>query len=164
MDRLFARPDKPSRCTLPITALRLTLPSSAAIWLAESPASQSFFQLLNAIMGPGQNRHFTLSSHRGGQFLEPRDDAKLQKTAPSESLKARRSDPARQCQRPATAPKCTAATTQDQTAAGTRPPSNPITDLLNRWICVVAPAWAFASLANLHKGSHKLRSRSLDEG
>ena len=42
-DRLFARPDKPSRCTLPITALRLTLPSSAAIWLAESPAPQSFF-------------------------------------------------------------------------------------------------------------------------
>jgi hypothetical protein len=35
---------------LPITALRLILPSSAAI------------QLLDAIMGPGQNRHFTLSS------------------------------------------------------------------------------------------------------
>jgi len=79
---------------LPITALRLTLPSSAAIWLAESPAAQ-FLQLLDAIMGPGQNRHFTLSSHRGGQFLEPRDDAKLQKTAPSESLKARRAQKAR---------------------------------------------------------------------
>ena len=47
---------------------------------------------------------------------------------------------------------------------GYAPATNPITDFLNRWICVVAPAWAFASLANLHKGSHKLRSRSLDEG
>src|SRR5262249_33934476 len=42
-DGLLARPDRPSRCTLPITALRVTFPSSAAIWLAESPASQSFF-------------------------------------------------------------------------------------------------------------------------
>src|SRR5262249_22310350 len=42
-DGLLARPDRPSRCTLPITAFRVTLPSSAAIWLAESPASQSFF-------------------------------------------------------------------------------------------------------------------------
>src|SRR5579863_4385722 len=40
---LLARPERPSRCTLPITALRVTFPSSAAIWLAESPASQSFF-------------------------------------------------------------------------------------------------------------------------
>src|SRR4051812_3961130 len=40
---LLARPDRPSRCTLPITALRVTFPSSAAIWLAESPASHSFF-------------------------------------------------------------------------------------------------------------------------
>src|SRR5262249_49496099 len=40
---LLARPERPSRCTLPMTALRVTFPSSAAIWLAESPASQSFF-------------------------------------------------------------------------------------------------------------------------
>src|SRR5207248_8110595 len=39
----LARPERPRRCTLPITALRVTLPSSAAIWLAESPDSQSFF-------------------------------------------------------------------------------------------------------------------------
>ena len=39
----LARPDRPNRWTLPITALRVTLPSSAAIWLADSPASQSFF-------------------------------------------------------------------------------------------------------------------------
>src|SRR4051794_5689603 len=42
-DGLLARPDRPSRCTLPFTALRVTFPSSAAIWLAERPASQSFF-------------------------------------------------------------------------------------------------------------------------
>src|SRR6201995_5612532 len=41
-DGLLARPERPRRCTLPITAFRVTLPSSAAIWLAESPASQSF--------------------------------------------------------------------------------------------------------------------------
>src|SRR4051794_17275941 len=40
---LLARPERPSRWTLPITAFRVTLPSSAAIWLAESPPSQSFF-------------------------------------------------------------------------------------------------------------------------
>ena len=38
----LARPDRPSRCTLPITAFRVTFPSSAAIWLADNPASQSF--------------------------------------------------------------------------------------------------------------------------
>src|SRR5471030_408662 len=40
---LLARPERPSRWTLPMTAFRVTLPSSAAIWLAESPPSQSFF-------------------------------------------------------------------------------------------------------------------------
>src|SRR5258706_8142349 len=40
---LLARPERPSRWTLPITAFRVTFPSSAAIWLAESPASKSFF-------------------------------------------------------------------------------------------------------------------------
>src|SRR5438105_13432476 len=39
----LARPERPRRCTLPITALRVTLPSSAAIWLADRPDSQSFF-------------------------------------------------------------------------------------------------------------------------
>src|SRR5258708_23059691 len=39
---LLARPERPSRWTLPITAFRVTFPSSAAIWLAESPPSQSF--------------------------------------------------------------------------------------------------------------------------
>src|SRR5262249_17025052 len=41
----WARPDKPSRCTLPITALRVMPPSSAAIWLADNPSVQSFFSV-----------------------------------------------------------------------------------------------------------------------
>src|ERR1051326_2988831 len=40
----LARPDSPSRCTLPMTALRVTPPSSAAIRLAESPSAHSFFR------------------------------------------------------------------------------------------------------------------------
>src|SRR5436309_8319329 len=43
-DGVLARPDSPSRCTLPITALRVTPPSSAAIRLAESPSAHSFFR------------------------------------------------------------------------------------------------------------------------
>src|SRR4051812_36383346 len=38
------RPERPRRCTLPITALRVTPPSCLAIWLAESPSCQSFFR------------------------------------------------------------------------------------------------------------------------
>src|ERR1700744_1414958 len=34
----LARPARPSRCTLPITALRVTPPRARAIWLAESPS------------------------------------------------------------------------------------------------------------------------------
>src|SRR5260370_9650836 len=41
---VLARPDSPSRCTLPITALRVMPPSSAAIRLAESPSAHSFFR------------------------------------------------------------------------------------------------------------------------
>src|SRR6516165_8332928 len=40
-----ARSDSPSRCTLPITALRVMPPSSAAIWLADNPSVQSFFSV-----------------------------------------------------------------------------------------------------------------------
>ncbi len=39
----LARPDRPRRWTLPITALRVMPPSSPAIWLAESPSAHSFF-------------------------------------------------------------------------------------------------------------------------
>src|SRR5580704_5892198 len=44
LDVLLARPDRPSRCTLPMTALRVMPPSSAAIWLAERPSDHSFFK------------------------------------------------------------------------------------------------------------------------
>src|SRR5215472_10913416 len=44
LELLLARPDNPSRCTLPITALRVMPPSSAAIWLAERPSDHSFFR------------------------------------------------------------------------------------------------------------------------
>src|SRR6056297_3818651 len=37
------RLDMPSRCTLPITALRVTPPSSFAIWLADWPSAHIFF-------------------------------------------------------------------------------------------------------------------------
>src|SRR5207247_11369747 len=43
-DGVLARPDRPSRCTLPITALRVMPPSSTAIRLAESPSAHSFFR------------------------------------------------------------------------------------------------------------------------
>src|SRR5690349_5231800 len=42
-DADLARPDRPRRWTLPITAFRVMPPSSPAIWLAESPSAQSFF-------------------------------------------------------------------------------------------------------------------------
>src|SRR5665811_523302 len=38
---LLARPERPRRCTLPMTALRVTPPSSAATWLALRPSVQS---------------------------------------------------------------------------------------------------------------------------
>src|SRR5438874_1450115 len=55
----LARPDSPSRCTLPITALRVIPPSSAAIWLAERPSVHSFLssstrssvQLISNVLG-----------------------------------------------------------------------------------------------------------------
>jgi hypothetical protein len=40
---LVARPESPSRCTLPITALRVTPPKRLAIWLALNPSAQSLF-------------------------------------------------------------------------------------------------------------------------
>src|SRR3954447_11421060 len=40
----LARPDRPKRWTLPITALRVMPPSSAAIWLADRPSAHSFFR------------------------------------------------------------------------------------------------------------------------
>ena len=44
LEGLLARPERPRRCTLPITALRVTPPSCPATWLAESPSCQSFLR------------------------------------------------------------------------------------------------------------------------
>ena len=44
MREVVARPERPSRWTLPITALRVTLPRRPAIWLALKPSPQSFFK------------------------------------------------------------------------------------------------------------------------
>src|SRR5207302_5079314 len=41
---LLARPDRPRRCTLPMTALRVIPPSSAAIWLADRPSAHNFLR------------------------------------------------------------------------------------------------------------------------
>src|SRR3954470_13071218 len=40
----LARPDRPRRCTLPMTALRVMPPSSPAIWLADRPSAHNFFR------------------------------------------------------------------------------------------------------------------------
>src|SRR5262245_46430117 len=44
MREVVARPDRPRRCTLPITALRVTPPRRPAIWLALRPSAHSFFK------------------------------------------------------------------------------------------------------------------------
>src|SRR6516162_3149022 len=61
----LARPDSPSRCTLPITALRVMPPSSAAIWLADNPSVQSFFSV--STRSSVQVMPQILASRRGGE-------------------------------------------------------------------------------------------------
>src|SRR5881394_3183992 len=58
---LLARPERPSRCTLPITALRVTFPSSGNLAGGKAGFPQ-LLQLLDAIVGPGHYRHRTLPS------------------------------------------------------------------------------------------------------
>jgi len=41
----LARPDNPKRCTLPITAFRVTPPSCLAIWLADKPSAHNFVRI-----------------------------------------------------------------------------------------------------------------------
>src|SRR3954464_38448 len=43
-EELLARPERPRRWTLPITAFRVIPPSSPAIWLADRPSAHSFFR------------------------------------------------------------------------------------------------------------------------
>jgi hypothetical protein len=64
---LLARPERPSRWTLPITAFRVTFPSSAAIWLAESPPSQSFFSCSTRSSDQVNTVIAFFPSHRAGQ-------------------------------------------------------------------------------------------------
>src|SRR5260370_19471282 len=61
----LARPANPSRCTLPITALRVMPPSSAAIWLADNPSVQSFFSV--STRSSVQVMPQFLASRRGGE-------------------------------------------------------------------------------------------------
>ena len=93
---LLARPERPSRWTLPITAFRVTFPSSAAIWLAESPAFPEFLQLLDAIVGPGQYRHRILPFASRRPFGSGAATPKFpQKSLLAESLSPRRARKAR---------------------------------------------------------------------
>src|SRR6202023_2211294 len=63
VDVLLARPDRPSRCTLPITALRVMPPSSAAIWLAERPSDHNFLRCStrSSVQDMGPLHEMTLS-------------------------------------------------------------------------------------------------------
>src|SRR5262245_46233115 len=61
----LARPDSPSRCTLPMTALRVMPPSSAAIWLADNPSVQSFSAFRRAHRSRSCPKF--LASRRGGE-------------------------------------------------------------------------------------------------
>src|ERR1700704_5503324 len=65
---LLARPERPSRWTLPITAFRVTFPSSAAIWLAESPPSQSFFSCSTRSSDQVNTVIVFFPSHRAGRM------------------------------------------------------------------------------------------------
>src|SRR4051794_23399676 len=66
---VLARPERPSRCTLPITAFRVTFPSSAAIWLADSPASQSFFNRSTRSSDQVSTVMAFFPLHRAGRLL-----------------------------------------------------------------------------------------------
>lgn len=70
----WARPESPSRCTLPITPLRVTPPSCLAIWLAESPSSQSFFKVLTRSSVQLITSSFRLVSHRDRNDVLQRSD------------------------------------------------------------------------------------------
>ena len=92
---LLARPDRPSRCTLPITALRVTFPSSAAIWLAESPASQSFFSCSTRSSDQVNTVIALFPSRRAGRLGAALRCQSSQKSLPAESLSPRRARKAR---------------------------------------------------------------------
>ena len=92
---LLARPDRPSRWTLPITAFRVTFPSSAAIWLAESPPSQSFFSCSTRSSDQVNTVIALFPSRRAGQSEGGAAMPNLQKSLRAESLSPRRARKAR---------------------------------------------------------------------
>src|SRR6202035_211962 len=91
---LWARPERLSRWTLPITALRVTFPSSAAIWLAESPASQNFFSCSTRSSDQVSTVIALFPSRRAGRWGQ-RCDGMPQKSLRAESLSPRRARKAR---------------------------------------------------------------------
>src|SRR5258706_10862962 len=87
---LLARPERPSRWTLPITALRVTFPSSAAIWLAESPPSQSFFSCSTRSSDQVSTVIALFPSPRAGRWGQRCGVNRLKKSLRAESLSPRR--------------------------------------------------------------------------
>src|ERR1700744_919553 len=79
-EALLARPERPSRCTFPITALRVMPPSSPAIWLADRPSDHNLFSnstrsSVHDMLGPPR---------RAGQRLEQnRSAARRQENRPT---------------------------------------------------------------------------------
>src|SRR6202161_4803771 len=84
-----------SRCTLPITAFRVTLPSSSAIWLAERPASQSFFSCSTRSSDQVNTVIALFPSRRAGLLRAALRCKSSQKSLPAESLSLRRAQNAR---------------------------------------------------------------------
>src|ERR1700681_4102341 len=92
---LLARPERPSRWTLPITAFRVTFPISAAIWLAERPASQSFFSCSTRSSDQVNTVIALFPSRRAGLLRAALRCKSSQKSLPAESLSLRRAQNAR---------------------------------------------------------------------
>src|SRR6202171_3961049 len=92
---LLARPERPSRWTLPITAFRVTFPISAAIWLAESPPSQSFFSCSTRSSDQVNTVIAFFPSRRAGRSSGRAAVPKPQKSLRAESLSPRRARKAR---------------------------------------------------------------------
>src|SRR6266702_1941341 len=87
---LLARPERPSRWTLPITAFRVTFPSSAAIWLAESPPSQSFFNCSTRSSVQVNTVMALFPSRRAGRVWDSAVMPNRSKSLRAESLSHRR--------------------------------------------------------------------------
>jgi hypothetical protein len=82
------RAGRPSRWTLPITAFRVTFPSSAAIWLAGQVPE--FLQLLDAIVSQVNTVMGLFPSRRTGQRRDNAVMPNLSKSLRAESLSPRR--------------------------------------------------------------------------